>query len=171
MAYLVRRPDGRVEIREALATPAGPRSRTLASGSPPLGPELFERAARRARRGFDRERLLARARALGIAIAERREAPSARALLAELRAGASLDPVLVTLLRDALAALPAEPVPAALADVAEWVDRDDAARGAALRDLLRVSDRVVRSREPVRKRRERPFPRFASRRAARAKRG
>jgi hypothetical protein len=171
MAYLVKRPDGRVEIREALATPAGPRSRTLASGREPLGPELLERAARRARRGFDRERLLARARQLGIAIGARREATSARALLAELRAGATLDPSLVTLLRDALAALPATPVPDALADVAEWVGRDDAARGAALRDLLRVSDRIVRSREPARTRRARPFPRFASRRAARGRRG
>src|SRR5262249_31955051 len=31
VAFLVRRPDGRIEIRESLATPAGPRARTLAS--------------------------------------------------------------------------------------------------------------------------------------------
>ncbi|RIL05259.1 MAG: hypothetical protein DCC71_11050 [Proteobacteria bacterium] len=167
MAYLVRRGGDRFDVRESVATPAGPRSRTLATFRARLTPEVLERAAARAERRFDRDALLAAAERLGLVTTERREDRAARELLAELRCGARIDPVLVTLLRDALASAESAPVPAALAEVAEWVGVPAARRGEALRDLLRVSDRIVRSRGPVRARAERAFPRFSSRRATR----
>lgn len=167
MAYLVRRAGDRFDLRESAATPDGPRSRTLATFRAPLTPEILERAAARAARPFDREALLAAAARLGVATTERREERAARELLARLRAGARIDPVLVTLLRDALDAAPSAPVPEPLAEVAEWVGASDARRGEAVRDLLRVSDRIVRARGAVRSRPQKPFPRFSSRRSRR----
>jgi hypothetical protein len=164
MAYLVRRSGDRFDLREAAATRAGPRSRTLATFRPPLTPEILERATARATRPFDRSALLARAAQLGVATTERREDRAARELLALLRSGAAIDPVLVTLLRDALAQAASAPVPERLAEVAEWVGASAARRGAAVRDLLRLSDRIVQARGAVRSRPQRTFPRFSSRR-------
>lgn len=150
-----------------MSTRRGPRARTLASFRGALGPDVLERAAARATRPFDRERLLARAEQLGVATTGRRADRAARELLAQLRRGGSVDPVVATLLRDALAAAAAPGPPAELADVAEWVGEDDARRGEALRGLLRVADRALRSRSGVRSRPRRPFPRFSSARARR----
>ena len=163
MAFLIRRGDGRIEIRESIATAAGPRARSLASVQKVLGPEAFERAARRATRPLDVEALRARALELGFPVSERREDRRARELLALLRAGGAIDPPLAAQLRDELAEHSADELPVGLAEVAEWVGADDRRRGEALRGLLRVSDRIVRGREPVRSRRRRRFPRFRSR--------
>jgi hypothetical protein len=162
MAYMARKRGGRIEIREAVTTRAGPRSRTLASFRGALDPEVLDRAERRATRPLDRADLLARAAALGVPVEERRADDAARALLESLRRGAALDPALASLLRDALEQVPARG-PGNLADVAEWIGADDARRGAAMRDLLRLSDRIARSRD-VRARARKPFPRFRSRR-------
>ena len=167
MAYLVRRAGKRFDLREAIATPDGPRSRTLTTFRAPLTPEVLERAAARATRRFDRAAILARAADLGIATTERREDRAARKVLALLRAGAAIDPVLVTVLRDALAQAAAAPVPERLAEVADWVGAPIERRGAAVRDLLRLSDRIVRARGAVRSKPKVEFPRFSSRRKRR----
>jgi hypothetical protein len=164
MAYLVRRPDGKLEIREAVSTRRGPRSRTLSSFRGALTPERLERAAARATRPFDRTALAERAAALALPVTFRREDRAARELLAAIRAGAPIDPVLVTLLKDALAGLPCARAPEALAEVAEWVGAGEAERGRALRDLLRLSDRIASSRRLRRERRREGYPRFRSRR-------
>ncbi|HEX5065518.1 MAG TPA: hypothetical protein VFY49_05350 [Myxococcota bacterium] len=165
MAYLARRPGGRFDIRESVLTARGPRSRTLATFRGSLTPEVLERAGRRATRPLDVALLRARAEALGIPLSERRHDRAARELLAALRAGAALDPALAHLLREALAAQPAAPPPDALQEASEWIGASDALRGRALRDLLRVSDRIVRSRAPVQERPQARFPRIRSRRA------
>ena len=165
MAYFAKRTGGRLDIREAVATPQGPRSRTLATFRGALTPEILERAERRATRPFTRERLLERAAALGVPVTERREERAARELLGLLRQGARVDPVLKTLLKRALDASPAVAVPAPLAEVSEWIGVDAARRGETLRDLVRLSDRIVRSRPLLRERSRAPFPRFSSRRA------
>jgi len=163
MAYLRQRRDGRVENRESISTRGGPRARTLVVFRGALSPDLLERAAALARRPLDREALRERAVALGVPLSERRGEATARALLRELRQGASLDPLLVALLREALAPLVATPMPEALAEAAEWLGVGAERRGAALRGLLRTSDRLVRAR-PARRQREAPlFPSFASR--------
>jgi hypothetical protein len=163
MAYLRKRRDGRVEIRESIVTRAGPRARTLAVFRGALAPDVVERAAGLARRPFDPAALVARARALGVPLSERRADATARALLRDLRQGVSLDPVLVALVREALAPLAARPVPEAQAEAAEWLGVGLERRGAALRGLLRASDRLVLTR-PLRRERPAPrFPRFASR--------
>jgi hypothetical protein len=162
VASIYRRADGRLEIRESVSTPRGPRSRTLASFRGALTPEILERASDRASQPFDREKLLERVRALGVPVTRRREDRAARTLLAQLRRGNALHPVLASLLRAALSSPPLEEVHAELADVGEWVGASLAERGEALRGLLRVYDRIARSREAVRARPRQRFPRFSS---------
>jgi hypothetical protein len=168
MAYIYRRTGDRTEIREAHSTPRGPRSRTLVSFRGALRHEHLDRAEAAARRPFDREAIRRRARELGVAVEEPHADAAARELIGRLRRGAGLDSHLAALLRDRLAALPADPMPTELADAAEWIGASELERGRALRDVLRLYDAIARSREPVRAEPARRFPRFASqpRRAA-----
>jgi hypothetical protein len=168
MAYLYVRPNGRVEIREAHSTPRGPRSRTLVGFRGDLTEETLDRAESVAARPFDREALRARARELGIGVAPLRADAAARALVTRMRRGAALDPAWATLLRRLLEERPEAPVPDALADVLDWVGASDRERGRALRDVLRLYDRIARSRPPVREAEQERFPRFQVRPARRA---
>lgn len=154
------------EIRECRATPRGPRQVVLARFRGALTPEVLEQAEARARCRFDRTRLVASARRRGIPVSPHRTDAAARRLLAELRAGAHVEPGLVALLREALEPLDAEPLPEHLEDAAEWVGRSQAERGRALRGLLRTASRITRSRGPRREPEEPPFPRFRSRAGA-----
>jgi hypothetical protein len=163
MAFLSRRADGRVEIRETRRTLRGPRSRTLASFRGALTPDLLDAAEGRAGRALDRERLIERASELGIPTTLRRSDGPARALLAQLHSGVALDPLLAEALRQALDRAPEVPVPEGFAEVVEWIGAGDAERGHALRGLLRVSDRIASSRGAIRRRPARRFPRFESR--------
>jgi hypothetical protein len=92
----------------------------------------------------------------------------ARALLARLRSGARLAPVLVSLLREQLDARESAPVPDDLLDAIEWIGASDHERGRALRDVLRLYDRIRRSRGTVREREAPRFPRFDVRPVRRA---
>ena len=67
MAYVVRRPRGRFEVRESIYTQDGPRARSLASFRM-LTPDVLDRARRRAARPFSDEDVKESARRLGIAI-------------------------------------------------------------------------------------------------------
>jgi hypothetical protein len=163
MAYLYLRKDRRAEIREAHSTPRGPRSRTLASFRGALRSEHLDRAEAAARRSFDRDALVRRARELGLAVEEAAADAAARDLLAGLRRGASLDPRLAALLRDALAVLPARPLPEELAEAAEWIGASELERGRALRDVLRLYGAIAESRDPIPEAPAQRFPSFASR--------
>jgi hypothetical protein len=162
MAYLVRRSPDRVEIRESFATPRGPRSRTLTSFTGRLTPAVLARAAARASRPFDASALLRRARAHGIEVAQRSHEPEGRALLARLRRGDPIDPVIAGLLKRALEPIATAEPPEALAEVAEWVGASAAERGAALRNLLDTYGLIAASRPPRRTRPRERFPRFDS---------
>ena len=158
----IRRQGDRYEIRECVGTEKGPRQRTLASFRRVLTPEVLDRAEAVAVRPFEREEVLARARALGLPTSRRRRFPEARALLARLQRGARLDPTLVTLLRRSLDPLEAAPLPAHLEDAAAWIGQPEHERGRALRGLVRAADRIVGSRGPLRLRPTESFPRFRS---------
>lgn len=160
MAYLYRRPGGRIEIREAYTHERGPRSRTLVSFTGALEPAHLDRAEARATRPFDRAKIERLARERGVPVRAGRADAAARALLARLRRGNPLDPRLAALLAEALEARPRAD---ALDDVSEWLGASDAERGRALRDVLRLYGAVVQSRAPVRERAARLFPRFHSR--------
>jgi hypothetical protein len=155
------------EIRECRSTARGPRQYTLARFKDVLTPEVLDEAAARAQRPFDAKKLVARARARGIAVSSERRHSAARRLLGDLRTGHPIEPTLTALLVEALAPIEARPLPPHLAEVADWVGRSEASRGKALRGLLRAGSRVVRSRGPRRAPPEQHFPRFSSRAPAR----
>lgn len=160
----IREQRGSYEIRECRTTARGPRQYTLARFRDALTPEILEEAAARAQRPFDAQKLIARARARGIAVSAERRHTAARRLLGELRAGRALEPSLVALLKQALAEREERPLASHLSDAADWVGRSEASRGKALRGLLRAASRVVRSRGPRRALPEASsrFPRFRS---------
>jgi hypothetical protein len=162
MAYLVKRSGDRIEIRESRSTPKGPRSRPLARFVGALTPAVLARAAARATRPFDADALLRRARVMGIPIDTRGPEPEARALLARLRRGDAIDPILAGLLVRALAEVATAKVPEHVAEVAEWIGATPATRGAALRDLLDTFGRIAASRPPRRERPRTPYPRISS---------
>jgi hypothetical protein len=146
MTYLVARPKHRFEIRESALTPAGPRSRTLATFRV-LSEEVLEHAAGRARRPFDRDRIEARALTLLVPRAGTSATRAARELLGALRRGSAPAPSLVGRLR---AELPHSPphIPDSVEPALEWIGTSDAQRGAALRDLLLLSDRIPKRVRP-----------------------
>lgn len=151
------------EIRECRSTERGPRQFVLARFRDVLTPEVLDQAEARARRPFDRARLVASARRRGIPVSPHRTDAAARRLLAELRAGGTVEPGLVALLREALGMLEAAPLPEHLDDAADWIGRSQAERGKALRGLLRTASRIARSAGPRRAPDEPRFPRFRSR--------
>lgn len=137
MAYVVRRPNGSWEIRESVSTPKGPRSRTLATFRR-LSPGVLDKVVRRASRPTTREDLQAALREAGAVSSAADDA--ARALLAEVVAGRLPSPGLRRLLVEALGDSPAHDLPGEGA--AEWLTAPEARRGAAVRDLMRLTDRL-----------------------------
>jgi len=147
MTYVVARPGHRFEIRESEATPAGPRARTLATFRV-LSERVLDHAASRARRPFDRARVLARAAALDAPRYDPSTIRAARELLAGLQRGDAPPPALVGPLRAALVGTLAD-APDSVEPALEWIGVSDARRGAALRDLLRLADRIPTRRRPA----------------------
>jgi hypothetical protein len=164
----IRRQSDRYEIRECLVTVRGPRQLSLTSFRGVLTPEVLDEAETRARKPFTRADLVTRAIRMGIPVTDRRRHPEARELLAALQRGAELEPTLVQLLQTALERLDSRAVPAHLVDAAEWIGQPDRERGTALRGLLRTTDRILRSRPPLRTPRQETFPRFSSESAGRS---
>ena len=159
------------EIRECIRTGAGPRQRALARFRRILTPADLDRARAAARQPFDRAELVKRARAQGIPVAETPRHDEARRLLAYLRDGGAVEPILAKLLIESLAGfqVPAIPtgaddwkLPEHLEGVLEWVGRPESMRGRALRGLLRTASRIARSRREMREKVEEAFPRFSS---------
>jgi hypothetical protein len=139
MAYVVRSRGRRYEIRESTATPAGPRSRTLATFDV-LDDAALAAARARATRAVDAGRLRRAARHLGAPVADAPADDAARRLLGELAAGHLPAPALRTLVVQALSDVSTDvDVPG---DMALWVGADDERRGRALVDLLELADRL-----------------------------
>ena len=161
MAYLVRRPGGRVQIRECVRTERGPRSRMLASFRGALNDHALDQAARNAVRPLDREDLIAKAQTKGVGWTSSTSV-AARQLVKRLRRGRTLDPVLVGLLRESLSDMVETELADDLDEAADWVGTSDGERSATLRGLLRLSDAIVRSRDALPPRHGEPYPRIDS---------
>lgn len=157
MAYVVKRPSDRFEIRESESTPRGPRARTLASFRE-LSDDVLDRAAARARRRLDRARLRARAVALGAAVAPPEAATAAHRLLRAVGRGDRPPPGVGRLLARALAHEPGHMPADHLEAMLPWLAADDAERSRSLVDLLDLADAL-----PVRPRGALRFPRLAPR--------
>ncbi|HUC37207.1 MAG TPA: hypothetical protein VMR97_08795 [Acidimicrobiales bacterium] len=160
MAYVVRRPRGRFEIRESTTTPAGPRTRSLATFRA-LNEEVLEDASRRARAPLDRKRLRVLAERLGAPVEGSPADRAARSLLVELASGRRPRPGLSRLVVDALTTSGPGPEPSSRDSIIEWLGASARRRGETLRDLLDLTDHLparsdVELRYPPFKTLERP---------------
>ena len=155
MAFVVTRRDGRFEIRESVSTPRGPRARTLVTFRE-LSAAVLDKAEERATTPFDRARVEHRVLVAGAPQA-RQTARLAWQLLADLETGHAVPAALAGALAARLASR-ADSAPDTLAPLSDWFGATLQERGEALRDLLRLTDRI-----PARRRRRgKRFPRIAS---------
>jgi hypothetical protein len=157
VAYLVRRSNGTIQIRESVRLPKGPRSHTLASFSDVLSDRALNEAERKATRPFDRDALIEQAHRLGVGWESSTNA-AARTLVMSLRTGEHLDPILVGLLNEELAKLPAAAVKGELSEAANWLGYPDHERGSALSNLLRLDDASLQSKGRLSSRRHQRYP-------------
>jgi hypothetical protein len=156
MAYMVYRPSGTWEVRESRATPAGPRSRTLATFRT-LTPEIVARVRARSAKQLSADELRRAASRAGAPIAPSPSDRAAGELLAEVGAGRQPRPALRRLLLAALQDRPDASLDSARS-AASWITATAAQRGEALRDLLLLTDSLPprRAASPLR------FPPVAS---------
>lgn len=140
MAYVVRRPGGRWELRESRATVSGPRSRTLATFGE-LTPDVVERARRRSSSELTAAEVRQAAARAGAPIATDPVARASAELLRHLSPASQPPPAHRRLLRNALAPSQDPPTDAERA-VAPWIGVDLEVRGEALRELLLLADRI-----------------------------
>jgi hypothetical protein len=138
--YFARRPSGTWELRESSVTPAGPRSRTLASFRT-LTPEAIEHAQARASKPLDADGLRRMARRAGVPVETSKANRAASDLLAELAAGRAPRPELRRLLLEALDE-PTRELASTVEELGPWLTATSAERGEALRDLLLLADRI-----------------------------
>ena len=156
MAYITPRSGGNWEIRESHSTPAGPRSRTLATFRT-LTPDVISHARARADQPLQPAHLRQAAHRVGAPVAP---APSDRAaaeLIAELASGSRPRAALERLLVESLQGAPDTASDNARAATA-WIGASPRKRGETLRELLLLADqfpRRGRSRRPT-------FPRIES---------
>lgn len=169
MAYVTANRRGGFEIRESVATPSGPRSRTLATFRR-LDDEAIARARERARKPPSPEELREAALRAGAPLAAAPVDRAAAETVRRLAAGESVDPMLRRLLLDALRRQergerveepgpgPETEVSAAAREASQWIGVGPEQRGEALRDLLDLTDSLpLRQREPAS-----DFPRLRS---------
>ena len=140
MAYVVRRPRGRWEIRESFATPRGPRARTLASFSE-LSEDVIARAVERSQTGAGRDDVIRSARLAGVPFAADPADRLAEELVRLITRNHAPRRGLRSLLHEHLerAGLSDEQIDGSLAD---WIGASPEERGAALVDLLGLADRL-----------------------------
>lgn len=163
MAHIRERREGTFEIRESRRTPKGPRARVLASFTGALTNRVLDLAEANATQPWNRNDLVAQARAKGIPYVESLADSDARRLLIDLRRNRTLDSNLVQLLMDELSQMEAKEIPVELEDAVDWLGADAAERGSALRGLLRLSDQIVQSRSRPLKRPDSVYPRLVAR--------
>jgi hypothetical protein len=153
MAFVVPTKRGGFEVRESHSTPAGPRSRTLATFRE-MSDEVIEKARSRAAKPPSAEHLRAAAARAGAPLAEPPVDRAAREMLRLVAGGERLDPMLRRLLLNALAPQEVSTVAGAVSDAArsatEWIGASPKRRAEALQGLLELADALpfrIRSEE------------------------
>lgn len=141
MAYFVRRPGNRWEIRESYSTEKGPRSRTLVTFKT-LSPQIVARATRKSHVRFDSQAILMAAKRAGVPWELPPADELATALVRKLAQGAAIRPGLRRLLLEILGA------DAGMSDhsLTQWIGASDRERADALVDLLDLADRLPKPR-------------------------
>lgn len=154
MTFVVKRRHG-YELRTSRVTDDGPRATTLATFRV-LDDGVLRRAEVRAARPLEAAEIRRRARAAGAPVAPPDVVLAARTLLVELDGGRRPPAALAARLAEALQGadgVGGAGVGDALGDALPWVGASDDDRGAALVDLLALTDRL-----PARAKNELRFP-------------
>lgn len=165
MAFVVATKRGGFEVRESRSTPAGPRSRTLASFSE-MTDEVIAQARERATKTPSADALREAALRAGAPVASPPVDDSARETLRRVANGEQLDPMLRHLLVDALSrenndtqmADSSTTVSDSARAAAGWIGASLTQRAEALRDLLELADALPLRIPPT----EIGFPRLRS---------
>ncbi|MBI4898107.1 MAG: hypothetical protein HY827_07045 [Actinobacteria bacterium] len=150
MAYIAKSRGDRWEIRESHVTAKGPRSVTLATFAV-LDGETIARAASRSAGSVTKAELVRSARRVGAPVATDATRRAAGELLTALADGATLPPVVVCALTDAVGRsvtagstepfAPSSITPSdAVRSAARWAGVDNRERAKALADLLLLAD-------------------------------
>ncbi len=161
MAFVIPTRRGGFEVRESRSTPAGPRSRTLATFKE-MSDEVIEKARSRAAKPPSAAELRAAAARAGAPLSGPPVDRAGRETLRLVAGGERLDPMLRRLLLDALSPQEEGGQSATVSDAArsatQWIGASPERRGEALRDLLELADAL-----PIRIRSEEiGFPRLRS---------
>jgi hypothetical protein len=138
MAFVAKGKGTSWEIRESHSTPAGPRSKTLASFTQ-LDDETIARAEARAGYALDRPSLEMAARRAGAPVQLGASERAARDLIAALNQGDLPRSGLARLLTRSLASANSQLSDAAQA-AAEWIGVSEKVRSETLVDLLLLAD-------------------------------
>lgn len=138
MAYATQRANGSWELREAVSTDRGPRSRTLVTFRE-LDADAIDKACRRSAGKAGPEALRSAARRAGAPVALPEPDRAAAALLRSLARGDGPSPGIG---RALLHALQGSALSGAEHAAAEWLDASPERRGRALWDLLELADRI-----------------------------
>lgn len=148
MAFVVQRPKGVWELRSSIATPKGPRSRTLVSFRS-LSADAVEQAVERSGGSLTPAEVRTAARRAGAPVALAATRQAAADLSQELSRGGGLPESWRRPLRDLLAGSAGDPDSAADAEaIADWAGADPARRGEALRQLLLLADAIGNRTRP-----------------------
>jgi hypothetical protein len=158
MAYVIGRQSGSWELRESITTPAGPRSRTLATFRT-LTPAIVEHAQARSSKPLEPGDLRKAAIRAGAPVAVPDPDRTAGELLAEIGAGRSPRRVLRRLLVDALRGDDEGTLSDSARAAIPWIAATPQRRAEALRDLLLLADRLP---QPRNKSRALRFPNLVS---------
>jgi hypothetical protein len=140
MAFVTKNRSGSWELRESRQTPAGPRSKTLATFKS-LDHHHVLLAIERSESVLDEGTLVAAARKAGAPIALPPVEQAATKLLRAIGDGAALDPRLRELLLDVLSDGPNADV---TNEVLGHIGKSAQERGAAVIDLLLLTDAIPR---------------------------
>lgn len=149
MATIVKRKDGRFELRESRWTERGPRSRTLAIFRE-LTPEVLNRADARATKPVDRDSLLARAEELGLHMSRLLGPSEPSAVVGRINSG-EVWPTQIRALQQSLDDVEAPHLREHLEAMVQWMGTSDEVRGRTLVDLLRLAQAIMRHRDRSRR--------------------
>lgn len=157
MAFVVSKPNGTWEVRESRRTPAGPRSRTLATFRE-FTPEVAGQVAERSSTPLDREEIRRKAVRAGAPVADSEVERAAKSLLRQMSLGQKPRRALAQLIGDSFPEVRGSTVSHEADRMKLWAGASMDERGEALTELLDLGDALP----PVKHRHASVFPRIES---------
>lgn len=157
MAFVVSKPNGTWEVRESRRSPAGPRSRTLATFHE-FTPEIADQVADRSSKPVDNDDIRSKVVRAGAPVRDSEVEHAAKTLLRQMSLGQKPRRALARLIADSLPEVRGSTVSHEAERMKLWVGASMGERSEALIDLLGLGDALP----PVKRRDATIFPRIES---------